>query len=118
MTYQSNVIAFHPSLALPVLDEPALYRPRLLVVAARLGQKAWRRNRDLRRVLRLEDLPGPKVSLNILNAEEARLNAARQQNAAEYDLQRHVLVLIALLSERRALAAVLSAPETESRARL
>lgn len=103
MTYMSNVIAFRPR---PVAEP--LRRPRILIRAAREGQAGWRRERDLKRLLRADRCPAPGVALPRLRAEEALLNDARLQCAADYDMQRHVLLMIAILAEMR--VAVADAP--------
>lgn len=89
------------------IDQP-LRRPRLLIRAAREGQRAWRRERDLVRLLRLDDCPRPGACLPRLRAEEAMLDEMRVNMAAEYPIQRHVLLMIAILAEMR--AAVEAAP--------
>lgn len=103
MSYMPNVIAFRPRTA----SEP-LRRPRILIRAAREGQAGWRRDRDLKRLLRLDHTPAPGTALPRLRAEEALLNDARLQRAADYDMHRHVLLMIAILAEMR--AAVAGAP--------
>lgn len=90
----SNVIQFQPH-----PQTLALRRPRLLAQAARAGLRAFDRKRDLTRLLKCEDLPLPGRALPRLLAEEQRLDQARRELKADYDLQRHVLVLIALLAE-------------------
>lgn len=96
MTAMPNVIAFR---ALP--PSQSLRRPRVLISAARAGQSGWRRERDLPRLLRSDGCPRPGAALPRLRAEEARMNAARIEGAAEYDLQRHVMLMIAILAEMR-----------------
>jgi len=103
MSYMSNVIAFRPR---PVAEP--LRRPRCLIRAAREGQTGWKRDRDLKRLLRTDRCPAPGAALPRLRAEEALLNDARLQRAAEYDMHRHVLLMIAILAEMR--AAVADAP--------
>ncbi len=103
MSYMPNVIAFRPRPA----AEP-LRRPSALIRAAREGQAGWRRERDLKRVLRSDHCPAPGTSLPRLRAEEAALNNARLQHAADYDMHRHVMLMIAILAEMR--AAVAGAP--------
>ncbi|WP_347138498.1 DUF6477 family protein [Paracoccus sp. SSK6] len=107
MSYMPNVIAFRPRPA----AQP-LRRPRLLIRAAREGQAGWRRDRDLRRLLRTDHCPTPGAALPRLRAEEAALNEARLQRAADYDMHRHVLVMIAILAEMRAAVADAPAPVT------
>lgn len=102
---QSDVIAF-PLRRLATDSCAPPYRPRLLVQAAQAGQPAWRRARDLPRAMRGAwsgweggALSRPGAALDWLRAEEARLDDARRAGAAEYDLARHVTLLIALLHE-------------------
>ncbi|MDV7269649.1 DUF6477 family protein [Thioclava sp. A2] len=76
-----------------------LRRPRLLIRAARLGQGEYNRKRDLRRVLRQSALPAPGSALASLASEEAQLEAARVEGAADYSIGRHIEVLIVLLAE-------------------
>ncbi|WP_347266451.1 DUF6477 family protein [Paracoccus sp. (in: a-proteobacteria)] len=94
MTMMSNVIAFQPR-----LGQPPMRRPRLLVRAARAGLAGWSRRRDLRRLLRCEDLPAVAAALPRLRAEEESLDMARRAGQAEYDVQRHILLLVAILAE-------------------
>lgn len=103
MSYMPNVIAFRPRPA----TEP-LRRPSALIRAAREGQAGWRRERDLRKLLRADHCPAAGTALPRLRAEEAALNDARLHRAAEYDMHRHVLLMIAILAEMR--AAVAGAP--------
>lgn len=105
MTCMPNVIAFRTR----PLAEP-LRRPSVLVRAAREGQAGWRRDRDLRRLLRLDACPAPGACLPRLRAEEAALNEARLHRAADYDMHRHVLLVIAILAEMRAAVAAAQAP--------
>lgn len=99
MTMMSSVIAFEPR-----AGQPMLRRPRLLVQAARAGLSGWRRERDLRRVLKCDSAPRPEVALARLHAEEARHDLARRENRAEYDLHRHIMLLIAILAETAEIA--------------
>lgn len=105
MTPMPNVIAFCPR-----PTHAGLRRPRILIRAAREGQAGWRRQRDLARLLHSDRCPAPGAALPRLRAEEAMLNDARIEGAADYDLQRHVLMLIAILAEMR--AAVAAAPQS------
>lgn len=82
MTQSSNVIAFPPRPA----NQP-FRRPAALIRAAREGQRAWRRERDLARLLR---------------AEEEIQNDFRLNRLADYDMKRHVLLMIAIMGEMRA----------------
>lgn len=103
MSYIPNVVAFRPR---PVTAP--LRRPSALIRAAREGQSGWRRERDLKRLLRSDRCPAPGTVLPRLRAEEAVMNDARLQQLAEYDMHRHILLMIAILAEMR--AAVADAP--------
>lgn len=113
MTMHSNIIAFQP-----VLRPQSIRRPMLLIRAARAGQQGWRRKRDLRALLRSDTLPEPQRILPVLRDLEERQNNARLDGAADYDLRRHVMLLIAILAETRALNAAPISRETTSRAHL
>ncbi|SEN44737.1 hypothetical protein SAMN04488103_10599 [Gemmobacter aquatilis] len=80
-----------------------LRRPCLLLRAARFGVEDFRRDRDLKRVLNGECPSGPEKSLPRLIAEEERLEETRRIGDASYSLNRHIEVLIALISELRLL---------------
>jgi hypothetical protein len=97
MTQTSNVIAFRPRSS----DGP-LRRPAALIRAAREGQAGWKRSRDLPALLRTDSCPAPGRCLSRLRAEEAVQNDLRLARAAEYQMQRHVLLVIAILAEMRA----------------
>ena len=94
MTMISNVIAFQPR-----FGQPQLRRPRLLVRAARAGLAGWNRRRDLRRLLKCEEVPPVGSVLPLLRAEEAQLDTIRREGAAGYDLHRHIMLLVAILAE-------------------
>lgn len=104
MSYMPNIIQFQPRIA-----EAGLRRPRILIRAAREGQSRWRRERDLPRLLRSDRCPQPGACLKRLRAEEDMLNAARLERRADYDMNCHVLLMIAILAEMRA---VVAAPGT------
>lgn len=104
MTASSNVIMFRPR-----PTNLGLRRPGTLIRAAREGQKGWRRGRDLARLLRSDHSPAPATALPRLRAEEEIQNELRVTRAAEYDVKRHVLLMIAILAEMR--AAVEAAPQ-------
>lgn len=111
MTSHSNILAFPAARVLPVgardrgdsvAELPRLSRPRLLVAAARHGQQGYRRARDLRRLMSgAEDVPPPGKALAWLEAREAQMDEARRAALPDWDLQQHVLLLIALLAEMR-----------------
>lgn len=86
------------------IDQMArLRRPKLLIRAARFGQRDYDRSRDLRRLLATRELPGPEEALRALLDEEAGLEAARQAGEAAYSFLRHIEVLIAMMAEARML---------------
>ena len=78
-------------------------RPRLLVSAARHGLVDYDRQRVLAKLLGTETLPGPVEALMRLIEIEASHNDTRREMPATYQAARHVDVLIALMSEARAL---------------
>jgi len=96
MTMMPNVIQFQLK---PL--KPELRRPRLLAMAARAGLSGYRRGRELRRILGCDDLPSSEVIVSSLRHKEAALDIARREAWADYDLQRHVLLLVAILAETR-----------------
>jgi hypothetical protein len=81
----------------------ALRRPKILVRAARAGVVDYRRERDLKRILRLARGAAPRHALDQLLAEETRLEETRAAGEATYSIQRHVAVLTAILAEARLL---------------
>jgi hypothetical protein len=81
----------------------ALRRPKILVRAARAGVVEYRRDRDLKRILRLPRSTAPRQAIDHLLAEESRLEEIRAAGEATYSIQRHVAVLTALLAEVRLL---------------
>ncbi|GHC17137.1 hypothetical protein IQ03_00058 [Gemmobacter caeni] len=76
-----------------------LRRPRLLIRAARYGMTDYRRDRDLKRLLRQDKPLGPEKTLPRLIDEEERLESIRRAGDASYSLNQHIEVLIALMSE-------------------
>jgi hypothetical protein len=79
----------------------AIRRPTILVRAARAGVVDYRRDRDLKRILRQPRPAAPQQAIGSLLAEESRLEAIRAAGEATYSIQRHVAVLTALLAETR-----------------
>jgi hypothetical protein len=74
-----------------------LRRPRLLLRAARFGLGDYRRDRDLRRLVKCGHSPEETVPSLIVTEEQ--LEATRLSGDASYSVARHIEVLIALLSE-------------------
>jgi hypothetical protein len=85
-------------------------RPRLLIRAARFGVEDYDRTRDLRRILRRQDLPGPRDALPRLMDLEAMQEAHRQRGDGAYSVTQHLEVLIALMAEARLLGGRTSYP--------
>ncbi|MCB1370249.1 MAG: hypothetical protein KDJ83_05110 [Rhodobacteraceae bacterium] len=83
----------------------ALRRPKILIRAARAGVVDYRRERDLRRLLRTVRFQANRPALDSLIAEENRLETNRTSGEATYSIQRHVAVLTALIAEARLLPA-------------
>ena len=85
-----------------IAPQPApLMRPAVLIRAAKAGQAGWRRERDLPRLLGRETLPSNPAALRILRTAEHGAETARREGHADYDLHRHVRLIIALLAELR-----------------
>ncbi|MGV6813287.1 MAG: DUF6477 family protein [Brevirhabdus sp.] len=80
-------------------------RPRLLIRAARFGLLEYRRERDLKRLLRVDRLAGPERNLARLLGEEAQLEEERRSQDAGYSVPRHIEMLVALIAEARLLRA-------------
>jgi hypothetical protein len=78
-----------------------LRRPRLLMNAARFGLGDYRRERDLRRLVRCG--LSPEDTVPSLISVEAELEETRLAGDATYSVTRHIEVLIALLAEARLL---------------
>jgi hypothetical protein len=78
-----------------------LRRPKILIRAARAGICDYRRDRDLKRLVRDGKGEAPRDAIQPLLAEEHRLEETRVGGGATYNIQRHVAVLTALLAEAR-----------------
>ncbi len=78
-----------------------LRRPKILIRAARAGVTDYRRDRDLKRLVRDSGGAIPNNALPPLLAEEHRLETTRTGGGATYNIQRHVAVLTAILAEAR-----------------
>lgn len=89
-----------------------LKRPKLLVRAARFGQDDYRRDRDLRRLLKIDRLPRPGAALMALSEIEADMNDRRIKKAATYVLATHIDALTAIMAEARLYEATRSHPTT------
>lgn len=82
-----------------------LQRPRLLIRAARFGQKDYSRGRDLRRILKTQATYGPGRAIIELVGVETQHEDKRKSGDASYSIARHIEVLIALMAEAKLLAA-------------
>lgn len=78
-----------------------LRRPRLLMRAARFGLGDYRRERDLRRLVRCG--LSPEDTVPSLMSVEAELEETRLAGDMSYSVARHIEVLIALLAEAQLL---------------
>jgi hypothetical protein len=87
----------------------ALRRPKILIRAARAGVVDYRRDRDLKRILRVSRSAAPQQAIGSLLLEESRLEATRAAGEATYSIQRHVAVLTAILAEARLVPAAAQA---------
>jgi hypothetical protein len=86
-----------------------LRRPRLLMRAARIGARDYRRKIHLPRLIG-QSLParsGPAL-MRLIDVEED-LNTARLNATDSYDMLRHIEVLIAIVAEARQLKADIAA---------
>lgn len=79
---------------------PLPRRPSSLISAAMAGQAGWKRQYHLPRLLRRENCPAPGAALARLMTEEEAQNDARLARIPGYDMQRHVLLMIAILAEQ------------------
>ena len=76
-----------------------LKRPKLLVRAARFGIDEYRRERDLRRLLKSEDLPRPGQALVALLDIEAAINDLRLTKDTAYSISDQIDALTAIMAE-------------------
>jgi len=81
----------------------ALRRPKILIRAARAGVADYRRDRDLKRLLRRSGGAASSQAITSLLDQETQLEATRTSGEATYNLQLHVAVLTAILAEARLL---------------
>jgi hypothetical protein len=72
-------------------------RPRLLMQAARHGIAAYRRSRDLRRLIGAEAAPAQAL-VKLISAEE-RIEQTRLSGEADYSAADHIELLAALIAE-------------------
>jgi len=87
----------------------ALRRPKILIRAARAGVVDYRRERDLKKLLRRQSSSVSARAIDTLLAEETRLEETRTSGEGSYNLQRHVAVLTAIIAEARIVAQIAAA---------
>ncbi len=95
-------------------------RPRLLLRTARFGLQEYRRECDLKRVLRLPAAPPPgPATVRALIELEAQIEAHRLRPAHgigdTWRPARHVEVMIALMAEAQLMAEAVPAPALPAR---
>lgn len=83
----------------------ALHRPRLMMRAARIGAEEYKRSAHLPRLLGYGVLPRHGEALMKLIEIEAELECQRTSADPNYSLINHIDVMIAVVSEARALRA-------------
>lgn len=81
-------------------------RPRLLMQAARHSLSAYRRNRDLQRLIGRETTPAQAVA-QLITVEE-QVEHIRRSGDANYSAARHIELLTALIAEASRLPRVVS----------
>lgn len=81
----------------------ALHRPRILIRAARIGARAYSRNRHLPRLLGYGNMPKVPIAVTRLFEQEQMLDQRRRHNDPGYSLTGHINVLIALMGEAQLL---------------
>lgn len=79
----------------------SVHRPKILIRAARAGVVDYRRERDLKRLLRNGRPAAPQQTIGPLLIEESRLETTRAAGDGTYSIQRHVAVLTAIIAEAR-----------------
>jgi hypothetical protein len=82
-------------------------RPKILIRAARAAVSEYQRDRDLKRLLRINKAARDNLALGTLIDEERRLESKRTSGEATYSIQRHVAILTALIAETRCRTATL-----------
>ena len=74
-------------------------RPKILLQAAKIGLKTYSRNRDLKRLFKVQEIPQPMQVFKRLLKNETVLEEARKKGDAAYDMKLHIQVMTALLQE-------------------
>jgi hypothetical protein len=74
-------------------------RPKILLKAARICLKTYRRDKELKRLLGAQYTRHPDKVLIRLGRQETELEDARKCGSAAYDMNLHIQVMTALLQE-------------------
>ena len=78
---------------------PQIKRPQILIKAAKIGLRYYKRETGLKRLLHCNQLPSPEQAIPKLVDAEAALNEERKAKSTNYSLDRHITLLTALLNE-------------------
>ncbi|MCP5072351.1 MAG: hypothetical protein GY947_03545 [Rhodobacteraceae bacterium] len=78
-----------------------LYRPKILLEAAKLGVSGYNRDSDLPGITPNFKSPGTGSVIKILVQREGQWESARKSGDASYDVSSHIRVMTALLAEAR-----------------
>ena len=78
-----------------------LRRPKILIRAARAGVIDYRRERDLKKLIRQQGGTCARKTIDTLLAEEHRLETTRTSGDGSYNLHRHITLLTAIIAEAR-----------------
>ncbi len=79
--------------------EIVMKRPKILLLAAKVGLKTYSRNKELKRLFKTRTVPQPPHALRMLRIREMYLEKARKKGKAAYDMKLHIQVMTALLQE-------------------
>ena len=74
-------------------------RPRILIKAAKIGLQYYKREKNLKILLKTNQTPTPETAIAWLVDAESSLNKDREKGAASYSLEQHIALLTALLNE-------------------
>jgi len=86
----------------------ALKRPKLLIKAARIGAKKYRRKYHLKALVAAQKGKDNEAFLKALLEQENDLEWDRQSGSAEYNVRKHITLLSALIAEAKLQATPLS----------
>ncbi|MBL4751561.1 MAG: hypothetical protein JKX71_13435 [Amylibacter sp.] len=80
-------------------DVAVIKRPKILLLAAKIGLRTYSRNKELKRLFKMRTAPQPPHALGMLRTREIDLEKARKKGKAAYDMKLHIQVMTALLQE-------------------